>query len=294
MLVNENKIILGTAQFGQKYGISNQLGVLHESEVRNIFNFAIESGINFLDTAIDYKHGQKILKKIDLKNIKVITKLPLLGNNSFPIEFEIENLIKQSMTEIGIKKYYGVLLHNPQQLLRNEKDSIIKGLDIIKKNNYAEKIGISIYSPDEIRYYLEAYPFDIVQCPLNILDQRLLKQNWHQKLKLKGVELHIRSIFLQGLLLMKTRHIPRKFNKWESIFENWHKWLSENNLEAIEACFSFVNQLEDVDKILIGVQSKDELKKIMSIKLKTLQNLPTWPKNIDENLINPYLWGSLN
>lgn len=294
MPINTKKIILGTAQFGQNYGISNQHGVLQESEAKNIFNFATESGIKFLDTAIDYKHSQKILKKINLKNIKIITKLPLLGNKNLPIEFEVENLIKKSLSEIDIKKYYGVLLHNPKQLFHKEKESIIKGLDMIRNNNYAEKIGISIYSPDEIRYYQEIYPFDIIQCPLNILDQRLIKQNWHHKLKLNGVELHIRSIFLQGLLLMKPKYIPQKFNAWKSTFENWHKWLSENNLDAIEACFRFVNQIEDIDKILIGVQNKDELRKIVSINHKKFQNLPDLSKNIDENLINPYLWSSLN
>jgi aryl-alcohol dehydrogenase-like predicted oxidoreductase len=284
------KIILGTAQFGANYGISNTSGNLLIDEATKIINHLRNANIQYIDTAINYSQSQLILSQIDLTDLKVISKIPSFDNINLSSKNKVINLIEESISRIGISNYHALLLHRPQQLLSEEKEKIVKLLDMIRKKNYATKLGISIYNPIHLNKLLELYPFDIVQAPLNILDNRILYNGYIELLKKKKIEFHARSIFLQGLLLLSNNSIPFKDDGFQEIFTIWHKWLKTNSLSPIEACIRFLYQIEEVDNIIIGVQSLKQLKEILKIKKNKISSLPNWPSRIDEKIINPSMW----
>ena len=141
---------------------------------------------------------------------------------------------------------------------------------------------------------MQLIKFDIVQSPLNIIDRRLEKSGWLSKLYEEEVEVHTRSSFLQGLLLMPRKKIPIKFNKWSSIWDRWFSELSKNNLNAAEVCLSYPLLLPEVSYVIIGVDSYDQFKSLIKISNNNLQQRD-WEFMVsnDQMLINPNNWKKL-
>ena len=289
-----NKFILGTAQFGTNYGISNTSGVNSFNTANKIITLAQDEKIKFIDTAINYEASQQILKKINLDYFKVISKLPEISEKNLADEEYIINIVENSLNNLGIKKYHCILLHRPLQLLTDRNRKIVKSLNRLKSTGMIDKIGISIYSPDELESVINIMDLDIVQAPLNILDQRMYHSGWLAELDKQGIQFHARSIFLQGLLLMTKERMPNKFNQYEKIWTKWHKWLSIKKLSPLETCLNFVNNINHVNKIVIGIQSEKQLIEIMNIQRRDISDLPNLYKMCNNNLLNPSLWSSLN
>jgi aryl-alcohol dehydrogenase-like predicted oxidoreductase len=288
-----NRIALGTVQFGMNYGVANQIGQITLEAGKAIINEAKKAGIDTLDTAILYGKSEEILGKIDVSAFRVITKLPEIPQSS-DIKATILRLINDSLGRLKINRLTGILLHRPLQLLEPGFDIIFRTLEELKKNGLVEKIGFSIYSPEDLDILWDDFKPDIVQAPFNIFDQRLLQSGWLQKMKIASVETHIRSVFLQGLLLMNQDKRPVKFQKWSQIWSKWHNWLKVQNISAIQAAIDFVLFQKEIDKIIIGVDSLQHLKEILRV---ANQSKYVDFKNVkftnDELLINPARWASL-
>ena len=137
---------------------------------------------------------------------------------------------------------------------------------------------------------IKNYKINVVQVPYNIFDQRLKESNLINTLKNMNIELHVRSIFLQGLLLLKKNKIPKKFLKWQDKFNLWYKFLKKNKTTALSECLNFVFSNKDIDKIVIGINSIDHLKEIVLLKKNFVKrNFETF-KSKDVNLIDPRKW----
>ena len=185
---------------------------------------------------------------------------------------------------------YGLLLHRPQQLLSHKGQEIYNALSCLKKEGLVDKIGISIYHPNELEDLCNHFSFDLIQAPFNIFDRSLKQSGWLSRLKDLGVEVHIRSIFLQGLLLMNPSNRPAYFNCWQPIWTEWEQWLHTNNLTALQACLRFVLSNPDIDRVVVGVDSLSQLQEILAATTVDSINLPDKLCCDDPNLINPARW----
>jgi aryl-alcohol dehydrogenase-like predicted oxidoreductase len=138
-------------------------------------------------------------------------------------------------------------------------------------------------------------PLDIVQAPLNILDRRLVESGWAKKLKRQGTELHVRSAFLQGLLLMTPEQRPSKFAIFNPIWSEWSRWLNETGLPPLHACLGYVLGLAEVDKVIVGIDSTRQLQEIFAASHAQLTSLPNFPHAYenDTDLMNPGRWSQL-
>ncbi len=289
-----NKLALGTAQFGLDYGVSNQSGKINLSETKKIFKFAQKNRIDLIDTAISYGESEKIIGKFDTNEFKIITKLPSIPIDCLEIDIWLENHVRNSLKHLGIKSLYGVLLHNPRDILENFGKKLVDALYKIQLKGLINKIGLSIYDPSEFDQVLDLIKVDIIQAPLNIIDRRLEYSGWLSKLKSAGVEIHVRSIFLQGLLLMPRKKIPKKFERWSFVWDKWSSELKKNKFSAIEACLSYPLSLPEVDKVIVGVNSLDQFKEIIkTYQSRRLKIDLSFMESKDLMLINPYNWSDL-
>ena len=112
-------------------------------------------------------------------------------------------------------------------------------------------------------------------------------------LKKLGIEVHARSIFLQGLLLMTDDRRPSQFSRWNSLWGVWHQWLNDNNITALEATIRYASSIPEISKILVGVDTKTQLQDIVQA---TKGDLPVVPKDLftnDSDLLNPVNWAKL-
>ena len=285
------KLAIGTAQLGSAYGVANTSGILPEKEMKKIFDRATLEGIDTIDTARSYGESEIILGNSCVDNFKVITKLPTVPDNCLNIEKWVDNFIERSLMSLKLKKIYGILLHNPNQLLSESGKVLFRALESYKKNGVISKIGISIYSPSQLDLILPKFSIDIVQAPFNIVDRRILNSGWLEKLSKKNIETHIRSVFLQGLLLMQYEKIPNQFSNWNRVWLKWKNWLLDNEISPVHACISFVDSFQEVDKIIVGFDSFAHFEQIIVASKKLPINNIINIELEDELLINPSNWG---
>ena len=287
------KIALGTAQFGMTYGISNLAGRVSLDDVRYILQAAAAQGIDTLDTAIAYGDSESTLGQVGMGGWNVVTKLPVMPETCADVAGWVEAQVEGSLNRLGVCQLHGLLLHRPDQLLGEQGVQLSEALQLIKTQGLTRKIGVSVYAPEELDSLAGRLPFDLVQAPLNILDRRLVESGWAEKLKNQGTELHVRSAFLQGLLLMPAERRPEKFSRWSSVWSEWHRWLGATHLTPLLACLGYCLGIDGVDQVVVGVESVNQFNEIMSTTYPTLPNLPNWLQPIDADLINPGRWSKL-
>ena len=288
-----NRLALGTVQFGLPYGIANHSGQVSRAEANDMLQYALANGIDTLDTAIAYGDSETCLGEVGVQGFNVVTKLPVLPDRCENVTNWTQQQVSMSLSRLGVTKVYGLLLHRSEQLLGSNGLEFYQALQALKDNGQVQKIGISIYSPTELDALIPRYQFDLVQAPFNLVDQRLCRTGWMQRLKDDDVEIHTRSAFLQGLLLMAEADIPEKFLPWSGLWHTWHQWLLEKEVSAVQACLAFPLSFPEIDRVVVGADSASQLAQIVSAANKLLQaDLPDIHCD-DENLINPAKWNQL-
>ena len=295
--MNVMKIGLGTAQFGQDYGVSNRKGKVPLVEAKEILALARDNGINLMDTAPAYGTSEDVIGQslTEEMSFKIVTKTPCLRKSR--IEKADAALIKdtfwKSLKRLKQRSIYGLLVHHVNDLLVPGGYYIWEAMEELKISGLIDKIGVSIYSPGEIEKILSLFSPDILQVPINVFDQRLLNGGYLRHLKNLKIEVHCRSVFLQGLLLMPLSEIPSYFEPYMSLLEHYHKLLKEMGISLLQAALGFVYKISDLDYIIVGVDNKNHLKGILEV-INTLgvlrgTDFKEFALN-DEILINPSLW----
>ena len=284
------KIALGTANFGQKYGLAGKI-IKSDKKIKKIIQFANNSKIKLIDTSNNYGSSEALLGNNNLKNFKIITKLKISNDEkkSNDLENIVFNKVEESLFKLNIKKLYAILLHESDDLKSNKRHKLINVLKKLKKKNLVSKIGISIYSPKELNFIWPFWKPDIVQCPFNILDRRIFESGWLNKLKQNKTEIHVRSIFLQGLLLKNEKLMPRKFKKWNNIFKKWNNYCKKENISKIQGCINFIKSFKKISFVIIGFEDIKQVKNIID-SFKNNKKSHTAIACNDIKLIDPRLW----
>jgi len=284
------KLALGTVQFGLPYGIANQAGQASRSEAKLMLQLASASGIDTLDTAIAYGSSETCLGEVGVQGFKLVTKLPVVPDECSDVSAWVQQQVNLSLLRLGVTAVYGLLLHRSEQLLGVNGAKIYQALQALKDKGQVQKVGISIYSPSELEALIPRFHFDLVQTPFNLVDRRFYSTDWMQRLKDDDVEIHTRSAFLQGLLLMNQSDIPSKFSQWGGLWNSWHEWLTENNVSVVQACLAFPMSFPEIDRIVVGADSVSQLEQIVNaVTNHQKYDLPNIQCE-DENLINPARW----
>ena len=284
------KIGLGTANFGQKYGLTRK-NINSNKEIEKILKFSNKSIIKLIDTSDNYGSSETLLGNNNLKSFKIITKLKISVNEkkSDNLENIVFKKIEDSLSKLNIKKLYAILLHNSDDLKGDKKHKLIKVLKKLKKKNLVSKIGVSIYDPKELDFIWPFWKPDIVQCPFNIVDKRIYESGWLNKLKRNKIKIHVRSIFLQGLLLKDKKSIPKKFKNCENIFKKLGNYCKNKNISKMQACINFIKSFKKISYVIIGFENIDQIKKTIKYFNKNQKKYPSLICN-DAKLINPRLW----
>lgn len=287
------KIALGTVQFGLEYGIANKSGQVSIEQIGSILEYAKKNTINTLDTAIGYGSSEERLGHVGVSQWNVITKLPTLSESIKDVKGWVRETVEQSMLRLQTENINGLLLHRPNDLLNKHGDDLYRALEELKEDGLVQKIGASIYAPEELEPLYSRYNLDIIQAPFNILDRRLKESGWLSRLSDQGIEIHVRSVFLQGLLLVPPKSLPDRFKRWETLWNKWHGWLSEANISPLQACLGYVLSELEIDRVIIGVDSLDQLKEILDATKYIAAEIPEYLYCRDIDLINPARWDSL-
>ncbi len=251
---------LGTVQFGLDYGISNARGRPTDDEVRKILAFAVSGGMEVIDTAAAYGDSEAVLGRcMPEAGIRLITKTKSLReyNNGSDAAWVCEGFAR-SLQRLQLDSVEGLLVHNAADLLGPSGDAIYAELVRLKDQGLVRRVGLSAYSGAEIDAALDRYDVDLVQVPINVLDQRLVLGGQLQRLRTRGVEIHVRSVFLQGLLLMEPAALPASFSPIRPLLQSWRDALAELAMTPAQGAFAYIKSL-DVDVALVGVEDARQL-----------------------------------
>jgi len=278
---------LGSAQFGSDYGIANKYGKVKYTEIKKILSFAYKKGINTIDTASGYGISEQIIGKYLNDNPEqrwsIITKL------SGPLEL-FKKQIRTSIIRLG-RKPDVVLAHSISDLFKPSLTDIISWL---KDEMGIKKIGVSVYGNDEIEKVLTYAKMDVIQCPLNALDTRLYRNGVLDDIKSNELELHVRSVFLQGLFFLSDKKLKQNFFDALPHIKKLRTISKDLGLTLAELSLLWVHSLDQVDKVIIGVDNVQQL----NTHYKTLNNKNKieFTKQVtsiiydNENILNPSLW----
>ncbi len=289
------RLALGTVQFGQPYGIANSSGQISYEQAEVMLSEALAAGIDTLDTAVAYGQAETVLGKIGVSNFKLISKIPAIGNFQGDATAWVIEQVEASLSRLGIECLDGLMLHAPDDLLGPFGLEIARGMLWVKNQKLAKKIGLSVYTPEQLDKLINLMPLEIVQIPINVFDRRFEQSGWLSKLSADHVEIHARSIFLQGLLLMKPELIPEKFNQFRPLFQKWYSWLVNQHRmgSAVNACLSHVAGHDEISRIVVGVDSLHHLREIIVAVKEPALKAPEELASSNTNVINPSKWSSL-
>jgi aryl-alcohol dehydrogenase-like predicted oxidoreductase len=281
------KLALGTVQFGINYGISNNLGIPADVELRRIFDIAFFNGIKVLDTAPGYGNAEVRIGNLSENRFNVITKFVNVAN-----EQALKDTLDESVNRLNAEPLYAYLAHNSNELIA--KPDLWDFLSTQKEKGRIDKIGYSLYTTDQLEelLMLQMKP-DIVQLPYNLIDRKF--ESYLPELNSYGTEIHVRSVFLQGLFFMDPMALPEKLQPMKSTILEIKRLCVENNLTISQLLLSYVYHHSLINKIVIGVASANQLlENIRDITTECLSNdLLDQIKLItvaDAGLLNPVNW----
>jgi aryl-alcohol dehydrogenase-like predicted oxidoreductase len=290
-------LVLGTAQLGLPYGIANRTGQPNQSTATAIIREAWVNGIQEFDTAQGYGESEQVLGKSLLElslsdKVKVITKPhPLLDHLNTVV---LENAIAESLRNIGVPKLYGIMLHREEMLALWHK-GLAEILSRLVAKGMVQKVGVSVYSPEKAMEAINTDGVDMVQIPTNILDRRFEKAGVFEIAKAKKKEVYIRSVFLQGLLLMDTVEIPGKMAFAIPVIQKLENIAKEYSLTRHEIALGYIKSEMPTARVVFGVETKEQI----------TENLAAWHKDfpailvekirinfssVSEQILNPHLW----
>ena len=262
----KSKIILGSANFDQKYGITKNL--IKKKQIEKLLSIAFKNKIKRIDTSPDYSKSEKIIGLLNNNRFKIISKIP-----KKPKKISKQNISKwvmenvmNSLSILKIKKLECLLLQDANSLLGKNGKEIYRSIKNIKSRNLTTKIGISIYDFKTLGKILKNFKFDLIQIPFNIFDQRLITEGWLRSLKKKKIEVHARSIFLQGTLLLKKNELPKYLKKFGKHWSIWENWIKKNKLNPLQACLLFVLNQKEIDGIVLGCDNINQFNQILKVK----------------------------
>lgn len=286
----QTEIALGTAQFGLNYGIAGRGEVVPRKEVYQILERAWDLGIRRIDTAPAYGTIEKELKTLLKKYpFKVVSKIPFVPVHldKDDIAHFILNHIRRSQN--NLEDSLDILLFHRSDDMFSEHANFIWEAASKAIKNLNIRLGVSCYSPDELRDLCNRFPIQVSQVPGNAFDQRLKSSH-----RIPNVEIHLRSVFLQGILLLSTDQISVKLPKAKEALKNWRAWCEENNLSPLQGALNFVKFHPDISYCVIGVDRLSQLEEIYNC-WTTLQSMKTHPPRVDDlEIIDPRCWGKYN
>lgn len=274
------KLVLGTVQFGCQYGINSE-GKPTSCDVEKILKEAERQGICLLDTSAAYGNAEEVLGEVMGKmkhSFKIISKYPRCG-------VSVEDSLETSLEHLKVSSLYGYLLHHFD--LYKENPAIWNDFRRLKSLGKMEKIGFSIYSPDELELLLKnGIEFDLIQFPYNIFDRQF--EPFMKILKDREIEIHVRSTFLQGLFFKDREYLPEKLQPFKKYLLELDDFARQKKLNVGEVALNFNLQHPCIDGVLIGVDNIEQLEMNLNSIKKILISLSL---NIKEKeLLNPVNW----
>ena len=285
-----NRIVLGGAQLGLPYGILNGGETLSREEVARILDTAVDRGIDSIDTAIAYGQSESIIGETSQNRFNIISKLPPLPVDISNVSEWVHSQVQGSLSRLKCTSLDALLLHHPQDLTGAQGAELYAAIGSLMAEKMIHRFGVSIYSPDDLEGIIDTFEIHVVQAPLNVFDRRILRVT--DQLSALNIEVHVRSVFLQGVLIASPQDRPHRFEPWSEHFALFDEWVRSSGVSAMACCMGFALQQPGIAKLVIGTTSAESLDEIMNSIPNSVLEAPTHLQSSVEQLIDPRFWNA--
>jgi aryl-alcohol dehydrogenase-like predicted oxidoreductase len=284
-----HRLAIGTAQFGLNYGVSNDRGQVPAEIAAQILRDAKTAGISLVDTAAMYGDAEFVLAELlaQLPGFRVVTKtISLAGGTS-----AVVSRARQSSEKFGSLASYALLVHSAADLRSSEGPALWRALLQMRDSGRFAKIGISAYASDDPVYLARRFRPDIMQVPVSVLDQRLVRSGALATLKCLEVEIHARSVLVQGAVFLDPSALPSILAHAQETLARFRQKLDQRGLTPLQAAIGFPLTVPEIDRVIVGMTGPDELAQIVSVASAPQGHLP-WDELAveDEVLLDPRKW----
>ena len=283
---------LGTVQFGLPYGVSNNNGKPDEDEVRRVLVAASAVGVQVLDTAPSYGDSEAVLGRAlpAQHRFRIITKTAAgTAANAEAVGAAVRRSVSESLQRLRCERIDGLLVHHASELLGPHGPFLLAALREEKALGRVRAIGVSVYDGEQIDRLMDVFRPDIVQIPLNVLDQRLLRSGHLSALSAAGIEVHARSVFLQGLLLMDPAEVPANLSGARPYLNEFRASAKAEGISLLAAALGFVASLPQVSVVLAGVTSLAELQQL-SVAWRRRKAVSSMLGEPPHQILDPRAW----
>ena len=292
-----NKIGLGTVQFGMKYGINNTSGKVNFISAKKIIEYYYKSvTIPFFDTASAYGDSERVLGKIFSElaigsSICIISKF----SSSVSTRSDLKASFQKTIQNLKVNRLYAFLAHNAEAI--SENLDVYKELVHLKEEGYIQKIGVSVYFPSQLQWFINhEMPLDLVQVPYNVFDRRF--EPFLAEYKNAGIEIHARSAFLQGLFFRKIDTLPGYFDSVKPNIAFVQQLANANDLSLNKLLLIFCLSQPNIDRVIIGVDSEENIQENMVTeedicKYQKIRDEINIKSSVSEDMILPFKWPKL-
>lgn len=283
------KLILGTVQFGLNYGVNNGNGKTKVEEVFRILDFALQNGISRLDTAANYGNAEEVLgkyfEKYPTKRFEIVTKFNLKNSTC-------QESLKSSISKLNVESINSIMFHSFEEYIKYKCQ--ISDLNRNFKGILFEKLGVSVYTNDQIEALITDPGIDLIQAPFNMLDNENERGEIFMKIIDSGKELHTRSVFLQGLFFLEIKKFPESLKPLIPYVQQLHDLAKKNQISIGEMALSYVLSKKYIDGVLFGVDSLSQIRENVKNSLTilsedTIKQIDSI-KTVNVALLNPSLW----
>jgi aryl-alcohol dehydrogenase-like predicted oxidoreductase len=285
----KKKIILGTVQLGLNYGINNKTGKPNEEEAFKILNEASKNQVSILDTAEAYGDSMTIIgnyfRNFTNTNFEVISKF--IGDD----DYQVHNRFESSLAQLNKKSLYAYMYHRFSDYLSGVNKSVLLRL---REAGKIAKIGVSVYGLDELKVVVKDPDVTLVQIPYNVFDASKEKKELFEQAQQMGKEIHVRSIFLQGLLFKKPEELTGNLREFAATLRDFRTLILEYNLDVMQACLNHAIHNTAIDGVVIGVEKQSQLEQNLDALLPEFPiDLATKFESLiisNSVLLNPAAW----
>lgn len=292
-----SRLVLGTAQFGMRYGIANKIGQPDFLSVQSIVAEVWESGVREFDTAQAYGESERVLGKV-LRSLGIAREAKVISKLHPAIDHQDSNALnlalQQTLARLGLAKLYGLMLHT-EDLLDIWETGLKDTLDKFIEQGLVERIGVSVYSPQKAARALRTNGISLVQLPSNLLDRRFEKAGVFHEAKSFGKEIYVRSVFLQGLLLMSDSDLPASMRFANTVAKRLINFANETGFSLKQLALGYVRSAYPEQKVLLGCETLEQVRENLEIWSKEtprdiVDRVRREFQDIPEKILNPSLW----
>ena len=292
-----SRLVLGTAQFGMRYGIANKIGQPDFLSVQSIVAEVWESGVREFDTAQAYGESERVLGKV-LRSLGIAREAKVISKLHPAIDHQDSNALnlalQQTLARLGLPKLYGLMLHT-EDLLDIWETGLKDTLDKFIEQGLVERIGVSVYSPQKAARALRTNGISLVQLPSNLLDRRFEKAGVFHEAKSFGKEIYVRSVFLQGLLLMSDSDLPASMRFANTVAKRLINFANETGFSLKQLALGYVRSAYPEQKVLLGCETLEQVRENLEIWSKEtprdiVDRVQREFQDIPEKILNPSLW----